>query len=246
MQIDWWTVALQTINFLIVIWLLQRLLYRPVRRMIENREAADRAAADAAREKAKTADAMKAEYEARIAAFEDQRRTRQAELHKFAQAEKEKLLDAARQEAETIRTKAREEVEAIHKRARKSLREEIAALAKDLANHALRRTPPDPGACLAATLDQQPETAWSRMRSDLANGGTATLVTAKEQSEQDRRSLTMILRDRFGSGTKVVFEADADLLGGVILRLPHGVIDASVSGRLDEAADCLEEVARDS
>ena len=56
MQIDWWTLGLQTINFLIVIWLLSRFLYRPVRKIIEEREAADQAASDEAEQKLKEAE----------------------------------------------------------------------------------------------------------------------------------------------------------------------------------------------
>ena len=46
MEIDWWTLAIQTVNFLVVVWLLSRFLYRPVRRMIEAREAAKKASGE--------------------------------------------------------------------------------------------------------------------------------------------------------------------------------------------------------
>ena len=37
MSFDWWTFGLQVINFLVLVWLLQRFLYKPVRRIIEQR-----------------------------------------------------------------------------------------------------------------------------------------------------------------------------------------------------------------
>ena len=39
MQIDWLTVAAQIINFLVLIWLLQRFLYRPITNAMARREA---------------------------------------------------------------------------------------------------------------------------------------------------------------------------------------------------------------
>ena len=39
MHLDWWTIALQTINFAILVWLLHRFLYKPVLRMIDARKA---------------------------------------------------------------------------------------------------------------------------------------------------------------------------------------------------------------
>ena len=40
MQIDWITVAAQIVNFLVLVWILQRLLYRPVTRAMARRKAA--------------------------------------------------------------------------------------------------------------------------------------------------------------------------------------------------------------
>ena len=39
MQIDWLTVAAQIVNFLVLIWLLQRFLYRPITNAMARREA---------------------------------------------------------------------------------------------------------------------------------------------------------------------------------------------------------------
>ena len=40
MRIDWWTLGLQTVNVLILIWILSRFLFRPVVAIIEQRQAA--------------------------------------------------------------------------------------------------------------------------------------------------------------------------------------------------------------
>ena len=42
MHIDWWTIALQTVNFVILVWLLQRFLYRPVLRDDRRAQGRDR------------------------------------------------------------------------------------------------------------------------------------------------------------------------------------------------------------
>src|SRR5277367_5620120 len=56
MTIDWWTLGLQTVNIVILIWLLQRFFWKPIAGMIaQRRVAAQKALADAeaARDKAK-------------------------------------------------------------------------------------------------------------------------------------------------------------------------------------------------
>jgi len=39
MHLDWWTVALQTINFVVLVFLLRYFLYKPVLHLIDGRKA---------------------------------------------------------------------------------------------------------------------------------------------------------------------------------------------------------------
>ncbi|MBS0305300.1 MAG: F0F1 ATP synthase subunit B, partial [Proteobacteria bacterium] len=74
MKIDWWTLALQAVNALVLIWLLSRVLYRPVARVIAERgEAAAKllADADSERERARMAADAAAAQQAEIAAARD-------------------------------------------------------------------------------------------------------------------------------------------------------------------------------
>ena len=54
MQFSWWTFLIQGVNFLVLVWLLQRFLYKPVAEVIarrrEDTEAAERKAAAAAQD----------------------------------------------------------------------------------------------------------------------------------------------------------------------------------------------------
>src|SRR5580700_2661393 len=85
MTIDWWTLGIQTVNVVILIWLLGRFFWRPVAAMIEQRRAtAQRTLTDAEAKRSQAAAAL-AEIE----------RTRAG----FAQ-EREAILTAAREAAE--------------------------------------------------------------------------------------------------------------------------------------------------
>ena len=58
MSIDWWTLGFQTVNVIVLVWLLQRFFWRPVAAMIEQRRSVTAkalAAAKDAQEKAATA-----------------------------------------------------------------------------------------------------------------------------------------------------------------------------------------------
>ena len=73
MLIDWFTVVAQVVNFLILVWLLKRFLYKPILDAIDAREkriAAELADADA---KKAAAEKQRDEFQRKSAAFDEQR-----------------------------------------------------------------------------------------------------------------------------------------------------------------------------
>lgn len=104
MRIDWSTLALQTINALVLVWLLARFLFRPVARIIaERQKAAQSLIADA--EAAKRAAVLERDTAARetqllTAARGDALKAIAVE----AEAQKAALLCAAQSEADKVRS----------------------------------------------------------------------------------------------------------------------------------------------
>lgn len=73
MLIDWFTVIAQVLNFLILVWLLKRFLYKPILNAIDERE--KRVAAELADADAKEAEAQKEkeEFKQKNEEFDQQR-----------------------------------------------------------------------------------------------------------------------------------------------------------------------------
>jgi len=112
MQIDWFTTAAQLVNFLLLVWLLRRFLYRPVLVAISRRRQAiadDFAKAEAA---AADAEASKAEFEARTVKFAQEADGVRAKALADAEAERKELLAAAAAEADAARVTAKAELAA--------------------------------------------------------------------------------------------------------------------------------------
>ena len=66
MHIDWWTLALQTVNVLVLIWILARFFFRPVVNIVAKRqEEASKLLADAAAARQQAADARAEAEQAR-------------------------------------------------------------------------------------------------------------------------------------------------------------------------------------
>ena len=96
MHLDWWTIALQTINFAVLVFLLHRFLYKPVLRLIDARKAEVQRQYDEAKAMEDKAKAHLAAVEAERAGINAERET----LLKTAAAAAEKAAEARRQLAE--------------------------------------------------------------------------------------------------------------------------------------------------
>jgi F-type H+-transporting ATPase subunit b len=102
------------VNFLILVWLMKRFLYKPILDAIDARE--KRIAAELANADAKKAEAQKEhdEFQRKNTEFDQQRAALLSKATDEAQAERQRLLDEARKAAadlsskrqETLRTKS--------------------------------------------------------------------------------------------------------------------------------------------
>lgn len=104
MLIDWFTVVAQTINFLILVWLLKRFLYRPILEAIDARERLIAAKLADAEEKRSDALKEKTDFESRIQTFDLQRATLLRQAADEARVACQRLLDEARQASDALRT----------------------------------------------------------------------------------------------------------------------------------------------
>ena len=127
MLIDWFTVVAQAINFLLLVWLLKRFLYRPVLAAIDAREQ---------KIAARLADATQREAQARTEREECQHRNetlaqeREAILRTAsdaAAAERQLLLEEARQDAQSLRARLTE----VLTKERQELGRQLAARAQE-------------------------------------------------------------------------------------------------------------------
>ena len=105
MLINWFTVCAQAVNFLILVWLLKRFLYKPILHAIDEREKG--IATQLAQAEAKVAEAQKErdDFQHENEAFDQQRAAMLTKATNEASAERQRLLDGARKDADALRAK---------------------------------------------------------------------------------------------------------------------------------------------
>ena len=93
MQLDWTTFLLQVINFLVLVWLLKRFLYRPVMEVIARRQAGIDKTVEDARAVEARATALRSDYEAKLAELDTAHAAQVARLADDIATERGKRLE---------------------------------------------------------------------------------------------------------------------------------------------------------
>jgi F-type H+-transporting ATPase subunit b len=246
MRLDWTTLALQLINFAVLVWLLQRFLYRPVLRVIDTRRQAEDSRYEEAQRAAEIAKRQLAEIETqragiaadRAAALADAReQARQLSEARRAQGERdaEALLEEARQ------TLARER-ESLLAQARRAALD----LAAEMARRILGEIPESSGleGCLER-IDDRLRSLSATERAELAGeaaaGDSLRIVSARPLSPEAQEHWRARLRQTLERDVVVTFETNAALIGGAELHFPHAALRFSVGSALSALQ---EEAAR--
>ncbi len=239
MTFNVWTFLFEILNFLVLAFLLHRLLYRPLHEAIEKRKAENEKArtdADAAR---KEVDTTKEQLAANLAETDRERQTVLRKAAEQAEAEKTKRLAEAEAAAKTIREQAHRDAEQLRQDTIASLEADVGKLAVGLAERLLNQ------ACdaslnlqlvrhLIETISAVQGDEREAVRRD-AGTGEAVIESAVALDEPTRNDLTAAIRELLGHECGVRAEVNPALVGGALLRIGGHVWDATIAAQLTAA-----------
>jgi F-type H+-transporting ATPase subunit b len=245
MQISWWTLVIQGINFLVLVWLLQRFLYKPVQDVIEKRRRLSLAAADQAEQAKVEADAARQRYERAIADIETERQAALESARSSVAAERDEILEKARNAAVKDRAAAERAIQDEKVSAREALKVETVDLALRLARTMLadfaQQVPNDALLSrLESELAKLPADERQRLDEEIrANGARVEIITGRSLSTQEQNDWRARIEKALGQPIHTSFGSDPDIIAGTVLRLPHTVIRATWADQLSSARDVL-------
>jgi F-type H+-transporting ATPase subunit b len=250
MTVSWWTIALQAINFLVLVWLLHRFLYRPALAVMARRRQLVEEAMGEAEQAKQAADAEKDAYRARETELDESRQTLLSRAHAEIADDRERVLAEAHEQAENLLSETRRQLDEERRVALAAVKGEVADLARTMATKLLTRLTeaPDTGTALAdlalasmsSHLEELPEDERATLAEDLTNASEALCVTTtRELDAASRERWQAMLTERLGRSVVPTFRADPALIGGAELRFPHAVISLTWADQLDRARAAL-------
>ena len=134
------SLIVQAINFLILLFILQLLLYKPFLAKMGERTAAIQKSLDEAQAARAEATRQQEENETRLRAAHAEAAAIRAQAMKEASEEQKRLVEAARAESQRLVESAKAQMDADVRRAREELRREVADLATAVAEKLVRRS----------------------------------------------------------------------------------------------------------
>ena len=239
MELSWTTFVLEVINFLVLVWLLKRLFYAPVKKAIAQRRSAVEKTLQDAKSVKQEAEELKSQYQGRLQQWEEEKARQQEELRKEITAERTQQLKVletslamerqkaqAQREREAAEERANDEKEAI-----KHGLEFTARLLIDLASPETEGRIVD---LVTKKLSSERVEDLPVSRAPSGNHWTTILVrSAYSLGEPHRQTLAAALRSRFGAEPPITFEVDQRLIAGVEVAIGAFVLRANLRDELE-------------
>ena len=138
-SINGWTMLFAWCNLLIVYLFLKKLLFKPVKNMIDSRQKEVDDMYENAESNRRSAEQMKAEYEEKLNQAQQESESIRRTALRQAQLKEEEILREADLKAARILERAEEEVELEKKRALNEVKDEVSALAIGIASKVIER-----------------------------------------------------------------------------------------------------------
>jgi F-type H+-transporting ATPase subunit b len=255
-MIDWFTICAQALNFLILVWLMQRFLYKPILRAIDAREkriatalaAADATKADATRDRD--------EFQRKNEEFDRQRAALMQKATDEATAERQRLLDDARKAADAVsatrQASLRTDVHNLTTAITHRTQQEVFAIARkaltDLATASLEERMSDVFTRRLRAMDAAAKKGLTDALT--ATPGPAVVRSTFDLPAAQRTAIQTALNETVGADCHIRFETAPDLVSGIELTANGQKVAWSIADYLasmeKDVDDLLNEHANHS
>jgi F-type H+-transporting ATPase subunit b len=252
MLIDWFTVGAQALNFLILVWLMKRFLYKPVLAAIDARE--KRIAAELADAETRKTDAKmeRDEFQKKNADFDQQRAALLTKATDEAKAERQRLLDEARKAADALSAKRQEALQNDAKNLGQALRhrtqDEVFAIArKTLGDLAATNLEERVAAVFVDRLRGLGDPEKTALATTLKNDAEPALIrSAFDLPEEQRANIQRAINETFSADIHLQFETAPDLVSGIELSSGGQKMAWSIADYLKSMEKGVDDLLKES
>lgn len=223
MEINWFTVIAQIINFLVLVWLMKKYLYKPVLDAVDERE--KKISAELADAKSKMADAKKEqdEFQKKNDDFDQHRKDLMAQADSDAEQERQKLLFSAKMEVAAFTQKqedaSKQQQAEWDNQVLQKIQQQVFSITRkaltELASTNLEEKSVQVFVSKIKAMNEKDKQQFVE-----AFHGNTNLVTVKsafDLSEKDQKNIKTAIAGILGDDSKYDFKTDPKMISGVEL-----------------------------
>ena len=249
MQISWFGVIAQVINFFLMLFILQKLLYKPVVKAMDERQISIQKSQKEADEKMNNAKELISEYKDKMAGVEDEKSSIINQARIEAKEKKESLLEDYKTEADRKRASYLKEIEDEKKNFIDNLRKTMGQSAVKIASHILE---------MISSKDLEDEVFNSFIgelnnlennieeKRTLKDEKQVILNSARELSDGEKDQIQQKLKETLKNLETIEYNVDPDLVLGYELNLETYTVHTSIKNYLDAVeSDILKMLEKD-
>jgi F-type H+-transporting ATPase subunit b len=226
MHIDWWTLGLQTVNAVALIWILAHFLFAPVVHIVAQRQKAVSKLLDDTTAAKTAALAQQQILTADTAALAQQREQILQSATTEAAALKETLETAAHAEADQLRAAGQAQIAQARQEAATADADRASLLALDIAAKLLTRLPQDIRVTgfiqgVAEALGQLSDVTRMQL---VASGESLRLSSVRALSATELSACRSAFSKVLGKDFPIDINIDPTLVAGLELEMSHGIV----------------------
>lgn len=247
MLIDWFTVFAQLVNFLILMALLKRFLYKPILLALDDREKKIAGQLEEARKIKADAEQERNEFAYKNELFEQQYADLLKQAHNEAEHEREQLIEVARLESiaqrEGWQQTLRIEQSSLHRDIMRHTREEVFAITRktlaDLASENLEQRICEVFIQRLRILNEAEKNLFTLAVQ--ASSKPVIVRSTFELGHEQQSALKRTVKEVFAVDAVIEFQADADRISGIEISTNGHKVSWTISDYLDSLEHSIDQ-----
>ena len=239
MEINWFTVIAQIVNFLILVWLLKRFLYKPVLDAIDAREKKIASQLEDAATKKAEAKKDKELFRLKNETFDRERSEKMNEVHNQIDSEKQRLFEEVRKESTVLRSKFEDSL----KQQEQEIVDRLKRKTKDAVFEIAGKTLSD---LASANLEEQVVNVFIKKIKDLDgaakskfidalknNEGAITIKSVFDLSDRSKKELEKAIEKITGKQNDFQYGLEPELVSGIEIETASYQLSWNIDSYLD-------------
>jgi len=248
--VDFWTFVFQAVNFFVLVALLYWLLYKPVRRTMQQREDQIKERYEAAERKSQDADKARKQAEAKQHEIDEKRQQLLNEANQAAQERREAMVNDAKAEADRLVQRTRDAVRREWTQAADALGETLSRTVLTLCAKVLEATGDSLTERAAREVIERIDAFDGADLEEAKRGAKTDRVTVRVAgpfSDKAKQQLSKAIGKKLGAdAVELDVQEDASLVAGIEVALGTLRIRSHWRHRLDEALTAARQTIAES